>query len=164
MNQTQLTGPDLKSHFVKKVKANVWKFSGEKDTTDDEILKNLTLALKSPKVQRLEIDCRECENVTDRGLEFLGRALRRMTCLKSISLDFDSCPSLGDKGLKSLSKNLKNLTSLQSLSLNISMFTQITDEGLRSLSKCLKRLPSLKVINLNFSSYILRLKVLFLNC
>jgi len=156
----------LKHQIMKEKEANVreLRFLGEINTTNDRTLKTLGTAIKSAsRVQKLDIQCQRMatnlagqianitNEITEKGLFYLGNKLRRLSSLQALNITFLSCPKINDVGLDHIGKALKNLSSLERLSLNFSSCSLITDTGLENIGKGLHRLVSLKSLNLNFT-------------
>jgi len=89
--QIQLNKSKLKTQLAERVEARVWEFSFEDEEIDDKTLKELTETIKPSKgMRKLRIECEKKRKISDVGLRFIGENIKRMSCLKSVSLSFQS--------------------------------------------------------------------------
>jgi len=156
--QIDLNKHKLNLYFPKNMKARALKFKGNmKKNRNDKEADNNTLKMFSKALgsdnrrQKLDINCAGCSEVSDVGLDYLCKKIRKLTALQTLSLDFSRCSRITNAGLLSLKKNLKPLASLKTISFNFSWCRELSSEGLSFLGKGVKKLHSLQSFSFVFS-------------
>ena len=117
----------------------------------DGSMKKLAFALKGLQtLSSLTFILDECEDaITDKGVEYLSSALKRVRSLSAIRLMLSPLRSITDQGLVHLSDALHNHQSLSFLHLNLSECTKITNKGILYLGAILQELEALSHLSLS---------------
>jgi len=92
----ELNSINLNIQIINKSEADIWKLTGflreygREKAANDQILKTLsTMINKSSKnIKELDLDCKWCEQITDKGLDYICRTLRSLSSLRILSLNF----------------------------------------------------------------------------
>jgi len=112
---------NLKSYRIRRMDPKILKFSENpypSGYVQDEHLRILGTIMKSSKrLQKADLNLRDCEKITQRGLKQVQRGLRGLTWLRNLTLDFSYDQQILSKGMKGLASTLKSLSSLQDVDL-----------------------------------------------
>jgi len=108
----------------------------------DDGLKNLCEGL-GRSLEFITLNFRECD-ISERGIFFMSKELKRIGSLKLINLDFGFCQKIRDDALYELSQCLKRLGLLHSVKLDLGS-CEITDKGLSNLNESFDALQFIKV-------------------
>jgi len=112
---------NLKSYRIRRMDAKILKFSKNpypNGHVEDKHLRMLGTILKSSKrLQKADLNLRDCQKITQRGLKQVQRGLRGLTWLRNLTLDFSYDKKLLKKGMNGLASTLKSLSSLQDIDL-----------------------------------------------
>ena len=111
----------LNQQFVKKNRAFTWRWNAGPTRADRTFdLKLLTHAMKFDKsMQKFELKCNGCLFISDKRIHYISQTLKRLPCLKGLSLSFLGSARISNRGLFWLCEGLNNLRSLEKLSLGL---------------------------------------------
>jgi len=85
-----LTRSNLFSKSVKRTDVLALKFAANWKQFSKKHLQRLAMVIKScRKIRKIDIDCFECQGLTDEGLKVLSDSFKMLNYVKSIDLRFD---------------------------------------------------------------------------
>ncbi len=123
-------------------------FESSRQTNQDML--HLTNSLKGLKcIREIRFSVGNGSYLTDKGLCYLIKGLKRLCRLKNISLMLDDCQlQVTDNGLDYISRGFKKMRFLENLYLSSYYFEQITEKGVAKLNGSLNRLTKLEDLTL----------------
>lgn len=140
-----------KFKLLKTIDFRLFNYSG----FGNKELQNFSIALKSCfSLINLTSSFPHCRKITNTGLYYLSRSLKRLTLLQKINIYFSYCENVTNQGLQYLGMSLKRLELLQVIALKIDYCNQISDMGMYSLCEVANKLPVLRKISISFFSCI----------
>jgi len=135
--------------YLKNLKNLELKISGYTYPAFNQEIQNLFSNLRLLKSLRFLTPAYPQKGINDKNLETLGKSLKELTPLQSLSLDFSYAEMLTNHGVEALAHSIKTLHNLLSLKICLKSVGKLDNQAIEQIAKILQGLPCLYSVDLN---------------